>query len=74
PEQPVDLILANILSGTLIKLEPLLAGLARPAAELLLSGILEEQAEGVLAAYRPDFEMRLAASREGWVLLQGRRR
>ncbi len=74
PERPVDLILANILSGTLIHLEPILAQLAHSGAELLLSGILEEQAESVLTAYRADFDIELCASREGWVLLHGRRR
>jgi ribosomal protein L11 methyltransferase len=71
PPSPVGLILANILSGTLIKLQPTLAQLAQPGAELLLSGILQEQAEEVLQAYRPFFRIQQVASRDGWVLLHG---
>ncbi|MEO5342496.1 MAG: 50S ribosomal protein L11 methyltransferase [Gammaproteobacteria bacterium SHHR-1] len=71
PQSPVGLIVANILSGTLIKLQPTLTQLAQPGAELLLSGILQEQAEAVLEAYRPHFQMQQAASRDGWVLLHG---
>lgn len=70
-EGRVDLVLANILSGTLVKMAGILADLARPGAGILLSGILEEQAEGVLEAYCHSFDMSLRDSRDGWVLLHG---
>ena len=66
-----DLVVSNILAQPLILLAPLLA--AR-GPRLALSGILEEQAEEVMRAYRPWFEVSLACAEEGWVLIEGRRR
>lgn len=66
-----DLVVSNILAQPLIVLAPLLA--AR-GPRLALSGILDEQAEEVMRAYRPWFDMKLAASEEHWVLLEGVRR
>lgn len=48
---PFDLIFANILMGPLIALAPDIARVAAPEARVILSGILNEQAETVLAAY-----------------------
>lgn len=47
-----DLVLANILAAPLVELAPVLVECLRPGGELVLSGILPEQAEGVIAAYR----------------------
>jgi len=67
------LVLANILARPLIELAPRLAGMLRPGGTLALSGVLEAQAQSVLAAYRPWFVFAPAAAREGWVRLAGRR-
>lgn len=72
--RPVDAVLANILAGPLTALAPTLAALVRPGGNLVLSGILRDQAEDVLAAYAPWFEMDEPASREDWVRLSGRRK
>jgi ribosomal protein L11 methyltransferase len=69
-----DVVLANILAGPLIALEPLLAARARAGGHIALSGILEEQAAGVVAAYARSFEIAVGATDEGWALLEGRRR
>lgn len=66
-----DLVVSNILAQPLIVLAPLLAARGRRVA---LSGILDEQAEEVMCAYRPWFDMKLAGSEERWVLLEGARR
>ena len=66
-----DLVVSNILAQPLILLAPLLA--AR-GPRLALSGILDEQAEEVMRAYRPWFEVSLAGAEGGWVLIEGRRR
>lgn len=50
-EQRFDLVLANILAAPLIELAPRLNSCLRPGATLVLSGILPEQAESVIAAY-----------------------
>ena len=66
-----DIVVANILANPLCVLAPLLASLTRPGGRIALSGILVEQAEQVQAAYRPAFDLKLGATREGWVLLEG---
>jgi ribosomal protein L11 methyltransferase len=69
-----DVVLANILAATLIDLAPELTQLVRPAGQLVLAGILTEQAAAVTAAFAACFDMQLAGQREGWVLLAGVRR
>jgi ribosomal protein L11 methyltransferase len=48
---PYDLIFANILKGPLIELAPAMRTHLAPGGRVILSGILNEQAEDVLAAY-----------------------
>ena len=74
PAESFDLILANILAAPLVTLAPTLTHSARTGARLLMAGLLDWQAETVMAAYRDDFEMHIGDEREGWVLLEGRRR
>jgi ribosomal protein L11 methyltransferase len=45
------LVVANILANTLTELAPLLAAKVAPGGRLLLSGILDHQASGVVDAY-----------------------
>jgi ribosomal protein L11 methyltransferase len=74
PLADFDLILANILAAPLVALAPTLARSARPGGRLLLAGLLDWQAGEVMAAYRDDFDIGIGAERDGWVLLDGRRR
>lgn len=74
PAASSDLILANILAAPLVQLAPILARSARPGGRLLMAGLLDWQAGEVMAAYRDDFDIGIGAEREGWVLLDGRRR
>ncbi len=69
-----QIVVANILANPLTVLAPLLAQLTHAGGRIALSGILAEQAQSVLAAYAANFEMELAATDEGWVLLTGIRR
>jgi ribosomal protein L11 methyltransferase len=69
-----DVLLANILAGTLVELAPRLAARVRPDGALLLAGILEIQSEAVTTAYKPWFDMDIFGSRDGWVALRGTRR
>jgi ribosomal protein L11 methyltransferase len=71
PDTPVDLLLANILANPLIQLAPRLAALVRPGGQLLLSGILAEQADAVMAAYAPWIRFDPVMEQEGWVCLAG---
>jgi ribosomal protein L11 methyltransferase len=69
-----DLVVANILAGPLIALEPLLASRTRRGGRIALSGILESQAVEVAAAYARDFDAAVGATEEGWALVAGTRR
>ena len=71
-----DVVLANILSNPLKLLAPVLVARVAPRGSLVLSGILERQAETVIATYlRTDAELQLGVWRreDGWVCLVGRR-
>jgi ribosomal protein L11 methyltransferase len=74
PPGAFDLVLANILAGPLITLEPLLAARTRRGGRIALSGILESQAAEVAAAYARDFDAGVYAIEEGWALVEGKRR
>jgi len=71
--EPADIVLANILSGPLKVLAPLLSRITRKGGRLILSGILETQADDLVDIYRSWFEMQVPVVREGWVRLDGLR-
>ena len=48
---PFDLIIANILAGPLIELAPDFAKALAPGGNVVLAGLLDTQADGVIAAY-----------------------
>ena len=48
---PFDLIIANILAGPLIELAPAFAKALTPGGTIILAGLLDTQAEGVVSAY-----------------------
>jgi ribosomal protein L11 methyltransferase len=65
-----DLVLANLFSGILEEAAPQIAGCVAPGGELWLSGILDSQQHGVIAAYRRQGLRLSQARRRGkWVLL-----
>ena len=69
-----DVVVANILTNPLKGMAPLLAGRVRAGGRLVLSGILAEQAEDVMAVYREWFDFDPPATEAGWVRLAGTRR
>lgn len=69
PTLRADLVLANILSGTLIDLAPELAQLVRESGILVLTGIMSEQCPAVYAAYSALFRRLQTAELDGWVRL-----
>src|SRR5471030_2388069 len=73
PDLQADLVAANILANPLILLAPLLAGYLSKGGRIALSGILEAQAEEVMAAYAPWFAMRVVDNDQAWALLEGLR-
>jgi ribosomal protein L11 methyltransferase len=66
-----ELVVANILSSPLKLMAPMLASRVAPGGSLVLSGILERQADEVIAAYAPFIPMTVWARHEGWVALAG---
>jgi ribosomal protein L11 methyltransferase len=72
---PYDLLIANILAGPLIELAPSLCAQVEDGGTILLAGLLNEQADAVLAAYRAQ-GMRLAerSDRGDWPTLRLRKR
>ena len=48
---PFDLLIANILAGPLIDLAPSFAASIAPGASVVLAGLLDSQADAVIAAY-----------------------
>jgi len=62
----VDLILANILANPLKELAPTFKKLLKPEGRVVLSGILQPQAEEVLVSYSPWFKKVSFAVLEDW--------
>jgi ribosomal protein L11 methyltransferase len=71
---PFDLVVANILAEPLVRLAPSLAPLVARGGVLVLSGLLPQQRERVVAAYGLQ-HMRLQEARvlDGWSVLVLRR-
>jgi ribosomal protein L11 methyltransferase len=70
-DKQYDIVVANILSGPLAELAEMLAGHAKTGGDIVLSGILREQAEPLIETYREYFEMDAPSFEEEWVLLHG---
>jgi len=68
-----DVILANILAGPLIDLAKPLTACLSQNGHMVLSGILQDQAESVAAAYAASCGPMALQQREEWVRLHGQR-
>jgi ribosomal protein L11 methyltransferase len=68
-----DVLLANILAGTLCELAADFAARLGAGGSVVLAGILAEQAEAVACVYAPWFDIAPCGQREGWVALAGTR-
>ena len=67
---PYDLIFANILAGPLMKLMPGIWANTAPGGNVILSGILDEQALGICSIARSfGFRIRRRSALEGWITL-----
>lgn len=70
----VDHLIANILAQPLAELAPRFAQLVRPGGTVVLSGLLDDQAEWVAGAYEQCFELQAPVFRTGWARLTGLRK
>ncbi|HEX5394590.1 MAG TPA: 50S ribosomal protein L11 methyltransferase [Rhodocyclaceae bacterium] len=66
-----DIVVANILTNPLCVLAPLLSSRVAPGGKLVLSGVLESQAQQVIDAYAPYIALHVGAIHEGWCRLEG---
>ncbi|GAA5236099.1 50S ribosomal protein L11 methyltransferase [Verticiella sediminum] len=73
PAGQFEFVLANILSNPLKVLAPMLCGRVAPGGRLVLSGVLERQAEEVAAAYAPWITLSVWRALDGWVCLHGQK-
>ena len=66
-----DVVVANILANPLQVLAPALCQRIAPNGHIVLSGILERQAEEVIATYQPWIQLHVWRECDGWVCLTG---
>jgi ribosomal protein L11 methyltransferase len=69
-----DITVANILANPLKVLAPLLASHTISGGRLALAGILDHQADDIIAIYWPWFDLQVWRSAEGWSCIAGLRR
>ncbi len=72
PHGKYDIVVANILTNPLKLLAPILAEYSKES--IVLSGILERQAQEILGIYSEWFEMEAPVTSEGWSCLSGKKR
>ncbi len=69
-----DVVLANILAKPLIDLSASISALVIENGDLVLSGILAEQADSVIVAYAEKIDFAPRVQQEDWIRLNGRKR
>jgi len=73
PAITCDILIANILANPLIALAPTFSTLVKRGGHIVLSGILPEQANAVIDAYKNWVEFSPLTEQEGWVRLEGKK-
>lgn len=68
-DQVFDLCVANIFQKDLINLRDHICGLVRPGGTVIMSGLLKNQADDVLAAYSHVAQSFSTSELEGWVMV-----
>jgi ribosomal protein L11 methyltransferase len=66
-----SIVVANILANPLKILAPAIGALVAPRGYLALSGILEQQAQDIIAIYAPWANLQVWQVADGWVCLAG---
>jgi ribosomal protein L11 methyltransferase len=69
--EPFDIVVANILSNTLIELAPVMRRHCESGTRIALSGILTDQVPDVCCAYASWVEFEPPVEREDWAILFG---
>jgi ribosomal protein L11 methyltransferase len=68
-----DVLMANILAGTLVELAPQLCARLAPGGQIILAGILKQQVHEVRAGFAPWIALNVFGEKDGWSALSGRR-
>ena len=68
-EQQYDLVVANILANPLIELSPIITKLTKPHGYIILSGLLENEATKVIAAYQDQCQLQHVVEQDEWALV-----
>lgn len=71
PNKTYDIVLANILAGPLTELAEQLAAYCNSGGYIALSGILETQADKIIKAYAPWFNLDPIAIKGEWIRITG---
>lgn len=71
PVMEAEVVIANILAKPLCNLNESIVALVRNKGRLALSGILNEQAETVMAAYRHAIHFNVPVQQKDWIRLDG---
>jgi len=67
-----DIVVANILAQPLCELSESISALIKPAGQLVLSGILNEQADSVISAYQQHkIQIQTPTTQDDWCRLDG---
>ncbi len=74
PSVPADVTVANILANALQMLAEIIIGKTRAGGRIVLSGILKNQALGVIDCYAPACDLKINGEDGDWVCLAGRKR
>ncbi|XZG71343.1 50S ribosomal protein L11 methyltransferase [Chitinibacteraceae bacterium HSL-7] len=74
PDKTYDVVIANILTNPLRALAPMLAGRVAAGGQIVLSGILEDQAGEIVELYSQWFDLVPVVFEDGWSCVSGRKR
>jgi ribosomal protein L11 methyltransferase len=66
-----DIVMANILAPILIELAPTLIANTKIGGTLILAGLLTQQTDEVIKAFRPHFDLQEFSREEDWIILSG---
>lgn len=71
---PFDIVIANILAGTLIEYSDIIGDAVKPGGILALSGVLSDQVNAVQQAFEEWFDFEPPAINDNWARLTGTKR
>ena len=66
-----DVVIANILAGPLVELSDTLLQFLKPGGTLILSGLIESQAQPLCDHYNAAIELSVVGQTDGWICLRG---